>query len=564
MMYQIYVYAATALTIVICILSVISTRCKKRIVQNEKVEKAIDTLYLFLDKYHYIFLIAIFGVFLFSRLFRFGEVPGGFQADEMGSAYDAQNLLRYHVDKHLSSFPVYLTNHGGGQSVLYPYLSAILFGITGGFSLKKFRLIAVLCAIPCFFCAYLISKELHKDKPMWLIAPALVTVLPVFMMPERWGSDGYILLSFITVAFYFYVRAIRTEKGKDYLLAGFLFGLTLYTYIISYMVLPLFLIFATLYLMWVKKFSIKKTILLAIPLILMATPLVLFQLVNLGLIPEFSLLLSDYRKLPDARGAEVSLSYIPMNLLLIKKLLFGGDILYHNAVPEYGTMYTFSIPLMIYGLAICIYEGWVSLKERTYSAKMLIFLLLFVGYFSALIISEPNINKAIDIYMPFMLLVLVAINHIYQQKRMFVIVISALYIVGFLSFSNYYFRYYNDAHEYLNFVDTEFGDAVAYLNDCYDVDGRTVYCSVQDMSWKELMLLTYGDVSPYDWNPDELRQGNYYMALPENISLEEDCIYIIDNNWQHVSSWLADNGYQKDNTFPNYAILYRPPMSQSK
>lgn len=560
-MYQLYANISTIIVSII-VVSVILRKRRKKISGNVFTENYILKVEEFVDKYWYLFLLAIFAVYLFTRLFWLQIIPGGIQADELGNAYDAINLANYQVDRYLTPFPVYLRNHGDGCSALYAYTGAIIYKIAG-FSVFNHRLVRVLWAIPAFFCSWLLAKNIFRSKSLGLIAPILVTILPTYMMQERMGTDGYLFLSLITIAFWFYYKAIISEKYLYYFIAGIFWGLTLYTYAISYMVLPLFLITSTLYLIWVKKFSFKRTIVLIIPLIILAMPLILFQLVNMRVLPEFRFLFTELKRLPGYRGGEISLNNAKQNYFIIKQLLFGTNVLRYNAFPEYGAIYLFSIPLLVYGCILSVFHTIKSFRNRQFDSKTLILFLLIISYFVALVIFDPNINKTNEIYLPFMLLIAIAVESIYRNCKTMAAVIAGIFMIAFLSFTGFFFRHYTDPqYFYLNFVDTEVGDAIAYLNKNYDVADRKIYVSTKysyEENWEELMVLTYGEVSPYERNPQERAQGNYYMGLPEDLSIEEDCLYILDNNWRHITGYLGENGYYVDDTFENYAILYRPP-----
>lgn len=561
-MYQIY--ASVSMCILIVAIVIVLINRKTGVLCHQLViEKYISKMESFADRYWYLFLLIVFLVYLFTRLFWLQIIPSGIQADELGNAYDAINLANYGVDRYLTPFPVYLRNHGDGCSVLYAYTGAIIYKIAG-FSVFNHRLVRVLWAIPAFFCSYLIAKDLFQSKAKGLIAPILVTILPTFMMQERMGTDGYLFLSLVTIAFWFYYKAITSEQYRYYILAGIFLGLTLYTYAISYMVLPVFLILSTLYLMWVKKFSLKKTIVLMIPLFIFATPLVLFQLVNMQVLPEFKFLFTELKRLPGYRGSEISIMNIKQNYLIIKRLLFGTNVLRYNAFPEYGALYLFSIPLLIYGCILSVLHTIKSFKNRYFDIRALILFFAVVSYLVAMIIVDPNINKTNEIYLSFMLFIAIAIEDIYKNSKTVTVVIVGIYMVAFLSFSSFFFRHYTDPqYTYLNFVDTEYGDAIAYLNKNYDVANRRIYLLTEyigDRNWEELMVLTYGEVSPYERNHGEKVQGNYYMGLEDELKLEEDCLYILGNNWRHITDYLGGNGYLIDDTFRDYAILYRAPL----
>lgn len=535
---------------------------------NQKLGILYDKCILFLDRYHYLILFLIFAVFIFSRLFRIASVPSGIHLDELGIAFDAQCLAGYGVDRNLASFPVYPANYADGCSALYMYISALIFKVAG-YSVMNYRLTAVICAIPCFFCSYLLVRELYEKKSIALLAPILVTILPEYFISERWGLDCNLFLSVVTIAFYFYIRAIRSETASYlyYVLAGVFWGLTLYTYIISYLILPVFLAVATLYLIWVRRFRWKQTIVMAIPLALLAAPLILMQLVNMRVIPQFSFLFTDFIPLSWYRTNEMSLANIADNLDLFKILLVDSDLLRHTAFPGYGSMYYFSIPLVLYGLAICVKQTYISVKTRTYQMKTMLLLFTIVAYCMSLILYDVVIYRVNEIFMAFMLMVVIAIEHISRHKKLIIVPILVCYLVAFLSFANMYYRHQYEIYEGTGlFIPTTIGDVFDYFDDHYN-DGRKVYIQPQyeNYIYNDLLIGLYGEMSPYEWHDPDTWINRYCLELPEEIDPEEDCLYILGANWNHIASWLVDHaGYTRDDLFPGYAILYREPASQRK
>lgn len=546
---------------ILCTIAFIKSRITKQIYSGNdgKFKLFYDNCFLLLDKYHYVILFLIFAVFLFFRLFRISIVPSGIHLDELGIAYDAQCIAGYGVDRNLASYPVYPANFADGCSALYMYISTLIFKVMG-YSLTSYRLTAVICAVPCFLCSYLLVRELFEKRRIALLAPILVTVLPEYFMSERWGLDCNLFLSIVTIAFYFYIKAIHSEKYRYYILAGVFFGVTLYTYVISYLILPIFLIIATLYLIFVKKFKWKQTFALAIPLVLLATPLAVMQLVNMRIIPQFSFLWMDFIPLSWYRSNEMGLANVIDNLDLFKILLVDSDLLRHSAFPGYGTMYYFSIPLVIYGLAICIKQTYASLKNREYQMKTMILIFAVIAYCMSLILYDVVIYRVNEIFMAFMLFVVIALENISRHKRLFIVPILACYLVAFLSFGNMYYRHQYEIYEGTGlFIPTTIGDVFNYFDDNYN-DGRKVYIQPQyeNYIYNDILVALYGEMSPYDFQNKETWENQYCLALPEEINPDEDCLYILGTNWNHIASWLVDNaGYIRDDLFPNYVILYR-------
>lgn len=561
-MYQYFAYAALILICLICVISILS---RNGFLKTDRLEgldaKLIKTSDL-LEMFHIPLLLLGFVVFLFSRVLLLNIVPAGIHMDELGMAYDAKCLAEYGTDRHGLRYPVYLQAYGGGQSAMYAYLAAVCIKLFG-YSVQTIRYPAVFCGVICFFAAYFLVKELTGSKKWALLGPVFVMITPYFMTSERWALDCNLFLSLVTAAFYFYIKAIKSEKTKYYVIAGIALGITLYTYVISYLVLPLFLIASTLYLIYIKRFDLKKTIALVIPLGLLALPLLLMQLINMGICPEFSTWISDFRALPWYRAGEFSFGNFIKNLGYTKVLFVGGEWLTYNSFYEYGPLYLFSLPLVLYGFIICLRDMYQSFKKREYSCSVLIIFFLFFSWFIFMLIADLNMYKANEIFLPFILLMIIAIKHISEQKNLSVTipVILLCFALGFLSFANFYFRRQNEEyHMHPLFMSTQMGDMIVYAETLYDLGrDKHVYLesSKEDPNARDLIVGLYGNVAPSDWVQDGTIQGRFSIHLPEEIDIKEDAVYIISQEWSFVISYLIENGFQSDESFPGYSILYR-------
>ena len=135
-----------------------------------------------------IFLILIF----ISRIYKFGTLPAAIGVDEAGAAYDAYALANYGVDRYLNSFPIYLINFGGGQSVLYAYLNALLIKLTGQDNILISRLPELLMFLMAIFVSYkLIEKK--QDKKTAIVFAFLIIVCPWTIVQSRFGLDCLLL-----------------------------------------------------------------------------------------------------------------------------------------------------------------------------------------------------------------------------------------------------------------------------------------------------------------------------------------------------------------------------------
>lgn len=339
---------------------------KQKITSN--INKVRDFCIDFLTKYNTLCLLIIFAVFLFSRLFHLDITPAGIHYDEAGMAFDAKTLAMYGTDRHNNSFPFYLPAYGGGQSALYAYSLALILKFVP-FSNFVMRLPAVIYGCLAFFSSYFLVKELFEDKRWALLGPIFVTITPYFFTSERWALDCNLFLSLATFSFYLFYRAHKNGRYRDYILAGFALGLTLYTYVLSYIVLPIFLGLSIVYVILInrdgiKKFEILKYVVMAIPLGVMAFPLLLMQLINMGKIKPFKFLIFDFPKLGFYRGSEMSISSIPKNIDRLWMMLFRGEQFSFNVMPHFNPVYIIMIPFIVIGFIICIVRSVKLIREK--------------------------------------------------------------------------------------------------------------------------------------------------------------------------------------------------------
>ena len=527
-------------------------------------------------------------LFFATRLYKLGIVPRGIHADELGAAFDAECIASYGVDRYRTRYPVYFLNSGAGQNALYTYLASLLFRFFD-FSLRKFRLIAVLCGFAALCCTYLLSKLIVAQKKYALTAPALMTVMPIFLMSERWGLESYLFLSFIIISLFFLtLSAYMTpdNAASDFpasafahqsspappspsakaspihlwIISGIFFGLTFYTYGVTYVVLPLFTLTAWLYLMWLKKIALKETLAFGVPFCLLGLPLAIEQLVNAGVLPEFQTPFSDFYRMQFFRGGEFALKEVHKNLANIW-FLFSGDSLSYNASPSFGTLYYISVPLLIFGLIVCVKTAALSIRKRKFDFSVLLLLFFIVSFCASMLMKKPNINRVNELYAAFLFFTAYAINALWSKMRAAPIAAAIVYACFFIPFC---FHYYGGSYDrevsvgkvYYLFIDTSLGEAVRTLSDLYNGE-RTVRVIASQTQDTHLLIAAYMRSSPYEYEKDGTSESGYEVGLPDELDMSHQTLYVIEKNLSHISGYLAQNGFTVDNdSFDEYSLVY--------
>lgn len=530
-----------------------------------RLEEMIGKISSYLDKYHWLVLVIIGLVFLFTRLFRLGVIPAGMHVDESTMAYDAYCIAHYGTDRHGIGFPFYFQNIANGQNSLYIYLAALLLHFLP-FSITVVRIPAVICGAVCAVAMYFLVKELTNSQKWALLGPLFVTITPYYMSYQRWGLESPLLFSLIPVAFLYLIMAIKYDKVKYYVLSGVWFGIVLYTYAISYFSVPLLLIGTCIYLIYLKKFLFRRIVALGIPLSIIATPLLIVQLVNRHIIPAFSFLCFDFIPFPDSRSGEISLSYIPKSLYFWA-CPFTNDHLTYNAFSEFGTVYRIMIPLILLGLGICIYQSVISIKKRTFEPMVLIAYFFLISYFFYFLIDDPTIGRSCQIFMPMLLCCIIAMKQIYtwaskiQLGSIITLIILGILFIYFVFYTNFYFRKQTTVYGFHTlFSSMAIGDAVEKALHEYALkeDAHIYVENLYDEILPELTIGLYGEVSPKEWDEGTFSSGRISWHLPPEIDKDENAVYVLGYEWDHIADYMATEwGFNIDYVSDRYRIVYR-------
>ena len=403
--------------------------------------RAEQTFSVFVEKNFYKLTVLLFLITAFTSVFRLGEIPYGLNVDEAGMAYDAISLVNYGVDRYLKPYPVYFINFGGGQNAMYTYLSALLINFFG-YSPAIIRIPAVALRLCSFIAIYFILKSdwkehacQHYDRT--LIFLFLFSVCPYFIMQSRWGLESNLLVGFFTISICLLVYAIRNNDAKLFFVSGISFGLTLYTYALSYIIIPLFLFWLLIYLISLKKVKLLQVFILSVPIVILAVPLLLMILVNKGYVPEFQGIFT-IPQLHFYRGDEVSFTNVIDNLYIFIAILsfdnvrIFGDQLYFNAAPYFGTVYYFSIPFFVIGIISSFKKFMQSVKKRLFDLNIVFVLWFWSVIICQLLILYPNINKSNAVFVPVFYFITEGIIRVFsscKNAKAVVLVIIVCYLL---------------------------------------------------------------------------------------------------------------------------------------
>lgn len=536
--------------------------------KTSKIKTTFNKFADFIEKHYIVFFILILLLAFFINIYKLGKVPHGIHIDEAGMTYDAYSIANYGVDRFLKHFPVYFINFGGGQNALYTYLTAIIIKIVGGYDSFIIRLPALILSMIEVAVSFLLIKE-FKSKKQALLFMLLVTISPWHIMKSRWGLESYLLSPMLLFSIYSLVKAIKNKKIYTFIISGIIFGLTLYTYALSYIVIPLFLLLTLIYLLRSKEIKLKHIIAFIVPLIFLAMPLILMLMVQKGWIEEIDSFITIPKMLVNRLG-EINISNFKYNIQTIQYIFLKPSLNY-NGIHGYGTLYIIGVILMCIGLIVVIVNkirDKLTKKTTLTLDKKEINLsnIMMFAFFSNLILctlTNMNINKANGIYISSTFFILVAIEWIYKYSKVAFTTIIFSYIFLFLMFINKYFTDF--AKIDYSFFDNGNVEVLQYVNNNSKYAGKQIYSDI------EYIYNLYGNpISPYEFYENikfynilnekdeidgkEVKGYNNYLNDIDYNNLDDNAIYVVHS--ERKSELIQANGFKLEK-YNKFYILYK-------
>ena len=387
-------------------------------------------------------LILIIGIIV--RIYQFGKIPNGTFIDETSTGYDAYAISHFGIDQNGYKFPIMLVSFGTGDDAIYSYLSMPFIAILG-LNQVSIRLVNLLMGVFSLVILFLFSKKYYGDL-FALTALFILATNPWHIMISRWGLNVNIFPAFFLLGTY--LASFVFEKEWFFIPSAIIFGLSLYTYETSYFVIPVFLLILAIYLIRNKIISKKMLAVGLFILFLFAIPLILYVGINVF---QLDPIRTAWFSIPRTTGAvrmtvvtsifsneSIGTALIRHINDFIKVIFSQDDGLIQNAIPGFGTIYYFSLPLMLLGLSITIIN---QIKSRNKAIDTLI-LFWFIASLLLVLVMDININRLNIIFIPLIYFIAKAMIFIYKQSKYFFAIIQLIIIVWFMLFNYFYFTKY--------------------------------------------------------------------------------------------------------------------------
>lgn len=230
----------------------------------------------FLDN-HYLILGIILTLAFILRIININSFPAGLNVDEALDGYLAYSLAETGQDMHGNVWPAHFYAYGWGENITLSLLQIPfikIFGLTA-IALKIPIIIASILAI---FFLFLLTKELFNAK-IALLAAFMLTISPWHLMLSRLNMNPMLLPMLYLSSLYLIVKTLKTQKVWYLYLSAIPLAISLYTYALSFIWLPMILL--AIFIIYYPEVKFKKHLpLWSLLIILLASPIIVFYLKN--------------------------------------------------------------------------------------------------------------------------------------------------------------------------------------------------------------------------------------------------------------------------------------------
>lgn len=448
------------------------------------------------------FLLLIIGILV--RMIYLGSLPAGVDQDEAMAAYLAYTTYTEGVDITGYHNPVYFEAWGNGMNALEIYLMIPLFQLFGmsDLTLRLPQAIIACATLPVF---YLILKRIFDEKTA-MIGLFLLVINPWHIMMSRWALESNLAPAFLFFGLYAFILALEKHPAY-YLLSALMYGLSLYTYAILWLVVPIILLLQILYVLLMKRARITwYTAGFVVLLGLIALPLLVLNVVNHYWIPEIKTAWFSIPKLGSWRSGDIKFG----NLLgfrttsnLWNMLVKQSDTGIRSSFPSYGLYYMFSLPIILLGIVETVQDWITSVREKRFELKTFALIQLLAALIVCLLISGINVNRANCLHLPLILFCAVGLSKLTTLSwKAIPRTILALYCISFLAFTGYYFGH--GQYELSSFYRPGTKEAIYWAQENTD---EPIVCRMHARYSK---VLYYNRMSLEDYHNTVVYESPYY------------------------------------------------------
>ncbi|MBO5337429.1 MAG: glycosyltransferase family 39 protein [Lachnospiraceae bacterium] len=515
---------------------------------------------LFFQKYfYYIAIIAVFIIAFILRCYKLDEIPDMLHIDEASLGYNAWCLAHYGVDRYLNEMPFYAQNFMGGQSPLYTYSVVLLIKTIGrgNISILLLRIPALISSMLVVIFGTKLMSLVFQNKKVTLISALLLTICPYFIMHGRYALDCHLMLSCCTIALYLLAKYVRTQSLRDLVFCGIICGITLYSYALSYFLLPMFLVSVTLYLLYMKKITLRRAVIWACCVVVTGIPVIIFACSLVFQLEPIRFLGFVISPVATARMADVGRENFFNSIKDVLQYTLTNSRRLFEAEDKFYTLYFTSIPFVVIGVFFSCKDFILSLKRRCFHYSG-IFTLYFISALLTIGITRAHAtypgNYYFIAYLYFMVLAIYRIFKFLSSYRyLFIVAVGGCYLLWGLSFCRYYFNLYSvvDVYGEHHYSIAPFTEILEAAESKPGVDN--IYMDFYTI--EEYYLFFYPE-SPYGLaeKRNKTGLGRYRFVINDETPIDTQSAYIVHRRNYEFIEELGTSGipYKVEDSYPYY------------
>ncbi len=487
-------------------------------------------------------------------LLKLGDVPPGFQHDQMFNSRDALDVLQ-------GRFQLYFPSNFGREP-LGIYSAALAFLLAGGRYVWSLRFASVAWGMLGLALSLVMARR-YLSRPAALLAVVLLGTSFWFLFLARLGLEPASLLPFAVAMVYFLARGLERLSFRDLGLAGLCGGLAIYTYPAgrSLFGLPILLIGYELA-SWLidrwrpgavaatpRRKAIGGLLIVLGLMTLVSAPLFLYVRAHPGAADQRLRELSG--ALTAARQGQFQPVLANIRDTLLAIVWQGSQALpYHYNIPGRPVLQPLLAPFFLVGLGYTVFH-WRKRREAVLLAVVL------VGLASNMLTGADALHVRGVIALPFLFIltarglwivggwVLDTLHRPGQPERqivwlriVIVLAVATLVVWHVAGSSRAYFIGWSQAEPTQRLYNADFRAAAAYL-DAHPTD-QPVYIGTDRLY--DLDALTYALYEPH-------RPNVRWFPLPESVPLpsEGGALYLLPaSQGQKPPAWALLTAAARD------------------
>lgn len=378
------------------------------------------------------FLVLIFVLALFLRVYKLNEFPAGLNADEAAIGYNAYSLLVTGKDEFGHSWPLNFQSFNDYKPGLYFYL-VLPWVKSIGLNEWSVRLPSAILGSLTILIIYLLVKEIFRDNRLALLSSFLLAISPWHVHFSRGGWETNVATFFIALGSWLFFLALK--KPKYFLFCALSFALSMFTYHSARVVTPLLGLGLVVinFRQVVRKANVKG--LLAAAAVGGILLLFLFFSMTGGAgVSRFSgvgLFVDQgpFWRVNELRGQHADPYGFPVKLVHNKVIEYGkqffdnwlrhysgnflfisGDEIQRNRVPEMGQMYLVEIPFLILGF-------YFLLKNKPFGWQTVLWWLSVAPVASAMTFQSPHAIRSLNMVIPLVVINAYGLGNLFYLSK---------------------------------------------------------------------------------------------------------------------------------------------------